>query len=146
MKITLDNMTAGDWEQVAEIKKQGTSSAPSSWEEWDSAHLAECRTVAILCNQVVGWAALAKCESAPEVEVYVRDGCRGAGVGAALLNAVIYDSEEAGIHVLGARIRPENEPALAIFRGCGFRQSGKPGAHGGDVLLLKRQSKAAGKE
>jgi L-amino acid N-acyltransferase YncA len=128
------------------------SSAPS-WEEWDSAHLKHSRLIAIVDNQVAGWAALTpvsgRCVYAgvAEVSVYVAPLSRGLGIGEDLLWALIEESEKNGLWTLQAGIFPENIASIRIHEKTGFRQVGfreKIGQMNGiwrDTILLERRSK-----
>jgi phosphinothricin acetyltransferase len=103
-------------------------------------------------GHVLGWAALAPVSARPvyagvaEVSVYVAADARGGGVGAALLDALVRSSEEAGIWTLQAGILPENEASLRLHRAAGFRVVGRRERlgrlHGAwrHVLLLERRS------
>lgn len=161
--ITLDAMAAEDWPPVREIYEQGIATghatfAPSApaWEEWDAAHLAACRMVARGGGEVVGWAALSPVSKravyagVAEVSIYVSEAARGRGVGAALLGALVRESERAGIWTLQAVIFPENEASLRMHARAGFRTVGRRerlGSMNGwwrDVLLLERRSAVAG--
>ena len=76
---------------------------------------------------------------------------RGRGVGRARLDALIADTEAAGIWTLQAGVFPENEASLALHRAAGFRVLGvreRPGRlHGRwrDVVVLERRSAVAGR-
>ena len=123
-----------------------------SWEAWDAAHLPANRLVAADGDRVVGWAALTgysdRCcyEGVADLSVYVAADARGVGVGRALLERLVADSERAGIWTLQAGVFPENEASLALHRGCGFRVVGtreRLGSLGGvwrDVVLLERRA------
>ena len=127
-----------------------------SWADWDAAHLRSCRIVAERDGSVVGFAALspvsrrAVYRGVAEVSLYVAASARGAGIGRALLDALVRASEAEGFWTLQAGIFPENEASLALHRACGFRVVGtreRIGAHGGrwrDVVLLERRSRVAG--
>ncbi|MEL6657849.1 MAG: GNAT family N-acetyltransferase [Bacteroidota bacterium] len=83
-----------DWDAVAPIYESGIAtgyatfetSAPA-WDEWDKAHLQFGRLLAVLDNQVVGWAALSPVSSrcvyggVAEVSVYVHEEFRGKRIG-----------------------------------------------------------------
>lgn len=128
------------------------TSAPS-WEEWNKSHLAHSRLVAIQDNQVLAWAALTpvsgRCVYAgvAEVSVYVHSDSRGHGVGTALLQALITESERNGLWTLQAGIFPENTASLQLHEKAGFRTIGtreKIGQMNGiwrDTILLERRSK-----
>ena len=149
----------GDWPEVSRIYAEGIATGNAtfetevpSWEAWDEAHLPEHRFAAVRDGQVVGWAALTPASQRPcyagvaEGAVYVAEGSRGEGVGAALLAASIESSERGGIWTLQAGVFPENEPSLALLRRFGFRVVGlreRIGRlHGAwrDVVLLERRS------
>ena len=151
------------WPAVKTIYEQGIAtghatfqtSAPS-WEEWDAAHLKHSRLVAMLNNQVAGWAALTpvsgRCVYAgvAEVSVYVAPLSRGLGLGEELLQALIEESEKNGLWTLQAGIFPENIASLKIHEKTGFRVIGtreKIGQMHGiwrDTVQLERRSKTIG--
>ena len=85
-----------------------------------------------------------------EVSVYVAEGCRGRGVGRALLDALVAASERRGIWTLQAGIFPENMASVALHERCGFRVVGRRERLGRlagtwrDVLLLERRSDVTG--
>jgi len=103
---------------------------------------------------LLGWAALSPVSGrrvyagVAEVSVYVTGAARGKGVGKALLNALVAQSEENGIWTLQAAIFPENRASIALHKTSGFREVGlreKIGQLGGawrDVVLLERRSRA----
>jgi phosphinothricin acetyltransferase len=71
-------------------------------------------------------------------------------VGAALLQALVLESEQNGIWTLQAGIFPENAASIALHKSCGFRKVGvrrcigKMGDRWRDVLLLERRSAVVG--
>jgi phosphinothricin acetyltransferase len=83
--------------------------------------------------------------------VYVAEDARGRGVGRALLEAVIAESELAGLWTLQAGILAENAASLALHEQVGFRVIGVQRSLGQDktgrwrdVVLLERRSATAG--
>jgi L-amino acid N-acyltransferase YncA len=106
------------------------TSAPS-WEQWDTAHLPECRFVAKLHGIILGWAALSRMSSrqcyagVAEVSVYVRSAAHGQGIGRALLEKIIAESESAGFWTLQGSTFPENTASLKLQARCGFREIGR---------------------
>ena len=165
MKIEIVEMTDAHWEAVAEIFRQGIETGIASVEtrapsrdEWNAHHLESCRLVAILCNQVVGWAALSPLRGGDfyrglaEVGVYVRKGLRRAGIGTALLRALVWDAEEAHIWTLVSYVFPENEASRALHAKCAFREAatfervGKLDGRWRDVVMYERRSDRAGLE
>jgi len=157
-------MQGRDWEQVRLIFLEGIATGNAtfevdapSWDHWNSSHLTECRLVTRRSDdQVLGWAALSRVSNRcvyrgiAEVSVYVAGSCRRQGVGAALLNALVEESEGAGIWTLQAHIFPENQASLRLHERSGFRQVGRRERLGEmkgawrDVLLLERRSSVVG--
>jgi L-amino acid N-acyltransferase YncA len=161
--VVVEPMRPGDWPAAREIYEQGIAggnatfeSYAPSWDAWDRAHLRQCRLVARDADGVVGWIALspvserAVYRGVAELSVYVASDARGRGVGRALLQRLITDSEAEGIWTLQAGVLAENEASLALHRACGFREVGRReriGRHGDrwrDVVLLERRSGIAG--
>jgi L-amino acid N-acyltransferase YncA len=105
----------------------------------------------------MGWAALSPVSSrrvyagVAEVSVYVAAAARGRGVGKALLQSLVQESEKNGIWALQAGIFPENAASLSLHRSCGFREVGVRrhvgwlGETWRDVLLMERRSATVGK-
>jgi phosphinothricin acetyltransferase len=163
MDVIIDAMQPEDWPAVRAIYLEGIATknatfeteAPA-WEKWDAAHLKNCRLVARLDGQVVGWAALSpvssRCVYAGVVEesIYISESARGQGVGKRLLAALVEASEQAGIWTLQTGIFPENEISLRLHERCGFRRLGvreKIGQMDGiwrDVVLMERRSRVVG--
>ena len=111
----------------------------------------------------MGWAAISPVSSRPtyqgvgEVSVYVSASCQGQGIGYALLNELIHESEENEIWTLQAGIFPENQVSLDLHQKLGFELVGRRKRigkmrHGPfqgqwrDVLLLERRSKRVGSD
>ena len=131
-------MRASDWEQVRAIYLEGIhtghatfeTEAPS-WEKWDEGHHQFARLVVRDGETVLGWAALSPVSKrdvyrgVAEVTVYVSENARGQGIGRALLEALIDDSEKNGIWTLQASIFPENIASVELHRRCGFREVGR---------------------
>jgi L-amino acid N-acyltransferase YncA len=165
------------WPAVREIYREGIATGNATfetlvpdWEKWDSSHRKDCRLVAVdQINEdtgeflvplsaltVLGWAALSQVSArkvyagVAEVSVYVSAAARGRGVGKALLEALVKESELIGIWTLQAGIFPENIASLALHKSCGFRQVGlrrrigKLGDKWRDVMLLERRSETVG--
>ena len=156
-------MQQADWVGVAEIYRQGIDSGNAtfqtevpSWEEWDRAHLTDCRMVAWIDNEMAGWAALSavstRCVYAgvAEVSVYVSDNHQGKGVGQYLMERLVDESEAKGIWTLQAGIFPENTASIRLHEKMGFRRVGyreKIGKMNGtwrDTVFMERRSKRTG--
>jgi L-amino acid N-acyltransferase YncA len=165
------------WPVVREIYREGIATAnatfeaePPDWKKWDSGHRENCRLVAlepfgedaedlltpVSKLTVLGFAALSPVSTrtvyagVAEVSVYVAATARGRGVGKALLQALVEESELDGIWMLQAGVFPENVASVALHKSCGFREVGvrrrigKLGDTWRDVLLLERRSSIVG--
>ncbi len=158
-------MEAHHWPTVLEIYGEGIARGNATfetelptWEKWDAGHRKDCRLIAIdsADTNVLGWAALSPVSSrhvyrgVAEVSVYIAANARGQGVGKALLQALISESEASGIWTLQAGIFPENTASIALHKSCGFyevgvrQRIGKLGNTWRDVMLLERRSAIAG--
>ncbi len=164
MDFIIEPMQAEDWASVKAIYLEGIAtgnatfetSAPE-WAEWDAKHRADCRLVARSNGVVIGWTALSPVSSrcvyagVAEESVYIGESARGQGVGKVLLNAVIAESEKAGIWTIQTGIFPENVTSLSLHKACGFRELGireRIGQMNGvwrDVVFMERRSQVVGK-
>jgi phosphinothricin acetyltransferase len=165
------------WSSVREIYREGIATGDATfetelpeWEKWDSSHRKDGRLVALepIADDnaelliplgrltVLGWAALSPVSTrrvykgVAEVSVYVAAAARERGVGKALLQALMQESEVNGIRTLQAGIFPENNASLSLHKSCGFREVGvrrrigKIGNQWRDVVLLERRSTSVG--
>ena len=163
MNITVKKMKDEDWPLVKNIYQEAIDTGNAtfetevpSWQQWNNAHLRDCRLVARAAGQIVGWVALSpvsnRCvyRSVAEVSLYVKSSAREKGVGKALLEAAIEDSERIGIWTLQGGTFPENTASIALQKACGFREVGRReriGQMNGvwrDVILMERRSKVVG--
>ncbi|WP_246862717.1 GNAT family N-acetyltransferase [Pedobacter sp. KBS0701] len=153
-------MRAADWSEINDIYQEGIDTGTASfrtpdisWKDWDSSHLKTCRFVSLQGKEIVGWCALLPVIAnydvggVGEIEVYVKQGYKGQGIGSALLNALIIESEKKGIWMLQAGIFLQNSASLKIYEKAGFRVVGyreKIGKAKGvwqDNLLMERRNK-----
>lgn len=161
----LDCMKESDWDQVKQIYLDGIrtgiatfqTEAPE-WEEWDKVHVLSCRIVARSEDFILGWAALSPTSSRccykgiGEVSIYVSESSKGQGIGTALLQRLISESEINGFWTLQSSITKENRGSLALHKKCGFREIGyrekiaqMPDGKWHDVVLMERRSHVFGK-
>jgi L-amino acid N-acyltransferase YncA len=162
-QVIIQQMKKEDWEAVCHIYIEGIQSGnatfdtePPTWEEWDKAHLQNCRLVAKLGEQVIGWAALSQSahkeayRGVAEDSIYVSSSCSGLGVGSKLLDEMIRISEEEGYWTLQALIFPENIASIKLHTRFGFeavgtrKRVGKMNGIWRDVVLLERRSTVVG--
>ena len=164
-ELLIGLMRPGDWERVRAIYLEGIATGQATFEteaptrdHWDASHLSFARLVARKGETIVGWAALSPVSrrrvyaGVAEVSVYVAENSRNAGVGRALLDALIAESERNGIWTLQAVVFPENEATITLHRHCGFREVGRRERIGNlngvwrDTILLERRSQRIGIE
>ena len=157
--MEIRELRAEDWPAVQEIDEQGIAGRNAtfetetpSWEAWDRAQLDRHRFVAVEEGRVVGWivahpVSLRPCYAGVvEHSVYVHDDWHGRGIGRALLERLISDTERAGIWTIQSGIFPENEASLALHVNCGFRVVGTQERLGQldgvwrDVVVVERRS------
>jgi L-amino acid N-acyltransferase YncA len=161
--MTIQTMRPENWPEVKQIYLEGIATGQAtfqtdapSWHDWDHAHLAELRYVAVIGNEIAGWVALSPVSSrcvyagVAEVSIYIADRFKGQKLGIQLLQHVITESEKANIWTLQAGIFPENAASLRLHEKAGFRIMGyreKVGKMNGvwrNVNLLERRSKTTG--
>jgi phosphinothricin acetyltransferase len=161
--IQIVPMDSPMWHDVARIYESGIATknatfqteAPT-WDAWDKAHRPDCRLVATINNQIVGWAALSPVSArqvyagVAEVSIYIDSEFRGKKVGDTLMKALVNESEAKGIWSLQAGIFPENEASIRLHENNGFRvlgvkeRIGKMDEKWRDVTMLERRSKVTG--
>ncbi len=158
-------MEKADWPAVRAIYLEGIATGQATfetqapdWDRWNTAHLTAPRLIAISGGAVIGWAALSPVSArsvyagVAETSVYVANGAVGRGIGRALLERLIAESEANGFWTLQASIFPENAASLALHKSCGFREVGRRERIGKmkgvwrDTILLERLSAEAGRE
>jgi phosphinothricin acetyltransferase len=149
------------WDAVRQIYSEGIATGKATfeesvpdWTEWNARHLPTCRLIARSGDAVLGWAALSRVSSrevykgVAEVSIYIAE--RGRGAGAALLTALIAESERNGIWTLQAGIFAENATSIRLHQRAGFRIVGtreRIACLNGtwrDTVLMERRSKIAG--
>jgi L-amino acid N-acyltransferase YncA len=159
MELTIEPMTPSDWPAVRSIYEEGISTRQATFEteapnrdDWDRGRLPQGRLVARLAGRIVGWAALSPVSSrsvyagVAEASLYVTATARGRGIGNALLQALIEESERAGLWTLQGAIFPDNAASLALVKACGFREVGRRERIGRmdgawrDTILVERRS------
>jgi L-amino acid N-acyltransferase YncA len=158
-------LVEADWPVVQAIYLEGIATGNATfeteapaWAAWDAAHFPAPRLVAVSDETIVGWAALTRVSTrmvyagVAEVSVYVANDARGSGVGRALLEKLVSESEANDIWTLQASIFPENTGSFRLHKSCGFREVGRReriGKMNGvwrNTVLLERRSDVAGSD
>lgn len=161
--MEIRKMHKEDWPYVAQIYQEGMDTGVATFEKevpdyelWDANHLEVGRLVATNGSAVMGWAALSPVSSrcvyggVAEVSVYVGSLFTKLGVGKALMEGLILESEKAGFWTLQSGIFPENKASIALHQKVGFRYIGKRERIGKrnnlwiDNLLFERRSTLVG--
>jgi phosphinothricin acetyltransferase len=162
-KVDIKEMLPIHWKEVSKIYKEGIDTGLATfekkiptWKTWDSNHLSYCRLIALINNNIVGWAALSPVSSrciyggVAEISVYVANGFRGNKIGEKLLQELIRASERNGLWTIQSGVFPENTASIELHKKVGFRVIGyreKVGVLDGkwkDNILMERRSKIVG--
>lgn len=160
MKLKIRTFKKQDWTAVSRIYNEGITSGIATfetevpnWEIWNSKYIPECRLIAELHNDIVGFAVLSLVskrdvyKGVAEVSIYVSKTKTNQGIGKRLLPKLIEESEKEGFWTLQAGIFPENINSIALHKTCGFRVIGTREriAQLNDIwfdnVLLERRSK-----
>lgn len=135
--ITIRPMLPEHWNDVANIYRQGIETgmatfetAVPTFEKWNKKYLKTCRLVAVLDEEILGWAALSPVSNRAvyrgigEVSVYVKSGHRGYKIGENLLQNLIVESEKNGLWTIQSSIMPDNVASIKLHLKLGFRKIG----------------------
>ncbi len=161
--FSIEGLTADAWPAVEKIYAAGIATKNATfeltapdWTTWNSSHRPDCRLIARVGSEIVGWAALSNVSNrciysgVAEVSVYVDPGFHGRGIGDRLMKALIAESETNGLWTLQAGIFPENERSIQLHLRNGFRiigsreRIGKMDGVWRDTVLLERRSDQVG--
>ena len=160
MKTEIAEMVPADWPEVECIYLEGIETGLATfetqspgWENWDAGHLQNCRLVAKVNGQIVGWAALSPVsrrqvyKGVAEVSIYIKNDFKGKGLGKSLFQELIAAAEAEGFWTLQSSVFRENVATIAVHKSMGFREIGYrekvAQLHGmwRDTVLLERRSK-----
>jgi L-amino acid N-acyltransferase YncA len=137
MNLQIRSFKSSDWDIVAAIYKQGLDTRNATfellvpeYETWIKKFHDHLLWVAVMNNQVLGWAGLQPVsarkvyEGVVEVTIYVHNDFAGKGVGTTLMKHLIEASEKAGVWMLYSSIFPENTASIRLHVNNGFREIG----------------------
>ena len=161
--IQITGLLERHWPAVREIYAQGIATRNATfetvvpeWTEWNANHLPVCRFVAVGDATILGWAALSAVSrrwvyrGVAEVSVYIAEDARRQGVGSALLQALVADSERNGMWTLQAVIHAENPVSIHLHEKAGFRIVGTReriaclDGRWRDTVVMERRSRVVG--
>ncbi len=86
--------------------------------------------VATLDNVIIGWVSLSEWSNrlaysdTAEISLYVKQGFQNKGIGRKLLDAIIREGENAGLHTVIARIVEGNSASIHLCEATGFTYIG----------------------
>jgi phosphinothricin acetyltransferase len=163
--VSIEVLTAEAWPAVEKIYAAGIATKnatfeqhPPDWQTWNNSHRPDCRFVASVGPQIIGWAALSNVSNrciysgVAEISIYMDPAFQGRGVGDKLMKALIAESEAHGLWTLQAGIFPENVRSIQLHLRNGFRIIGtreRIGRMDGvwrDTVLMERRSARVGVE
>jgi phosphinothricin acetyltransferase len=142
MNAMIRDATPDDVARILAITNEAIAHTTANWSlspttleerlEWFHAHVAHGYPiiVAVRADRVVGFAAYGEFRPKPgyrftvEHSVYVDAECRGHGIGALLLRALIARAEAGGVHVMIGGIEANNAASLHLHERFGFERTG----------------------
>ena len=159
-------MQAEDWSHVAKIYADGIAGRNATfettvpdWNSWDEKHLTLGRLVAENdSGELLGWVALTALShrfvyrGVTEDTIYIATDAQGQGVGSALMQALIDETEANGIWTIMAITFEENTGSIALHQKFGFRMVGyrdriaQLDGVWRNTVIMERRSKVVGNE
>jgi len=141
MKLTIRPATLDDLRAVTDIYNQAVLHTNTTFDigpktlkqrkTWFSRHDSRHPVlVAQRDNRIVGWASLSPWSELPayddtaEISMYIREDCRGQGIGRELTGAILKAGKEAGLHTVISCITEGNAASLHLGKELGFRRIG----------------------
>jgi L-amino acid N-acyltransferase len=141
-ELELRTAALDDLDALCEIYNREVESATTTFDtevrtgrraiEWFDSHSSECYPILVAVERgtVVGWASITPWSArgayarAVEGSLFIREGERGKGVGAALTDALIVRARASGHGVLLARAEHGNTASRQLLLKSGFRSVG----------------------
>jgi len=127
--VAIYNSTVASRQVTADLEPISVESRQT----WFDAHQTPLRPLWVLeqDGEVLGWASLSDFYGRPayqgtaELSVYLREDCRGQGLGRRLLDEALERAPALGIDTLLGFIFGHNQPSLALFERYGFSRWGE---------------------
>lgn len=130
-------MRKNDWNDMMRIYEQSlrkgdvtfTTECPS-YEEWDAAHVRECRYVYEVDGKVVGYTMIAPTSKrepyrgVAELSIFVDQDYLRKGIGTEMLRKLCVETEKLGYWTLYSAIFSVNTASIELHKKCGFRVIG----------------------
>lgn len=128
------DMKRSDWDSMMKIYSQSlekgnvtfTTDCPE-YDEWDSAHIKECRYVYEEDGRVVGYTMIAPTSKREayrgvvELSIFVDNAYLRRGIGSKLLTKLCEETQKHGYWTLYSAIFSVNTASIELHKKCGFR-------------------------
>ena len=104
---------------------------PEEQERWFAEH--DARHPVLIAEQddlFVGWTSLSqwsdRCaySDTAEISLYIKEECRGKGIGKKLMKTIIQEGQKTGLHTVIARIADSNDISIELCKSFGFQHIG----------------------
>ena len=139
--LTLRKATIKDLEGITEIYNEAILNTTATFDtqpktlqeqkKWFDNHQPKNPIlVAEQNNAIVGWASLGKWSdrsaysATAEASLYIRRDYRGKGIGRTLLEALLQEGKNIGLHTVIARIAGDNQASINLFKSEDFQRIG----------------------
>ena len=149
--LSLDRMRSADLDEVVAIELVSFTlpwSRGAFLYEMEQNRVARCWVMRERA-QVVGY--MCVWEIGAEVHITniaVHPGSRRRGIGRALLDHLVQDARQRGLHLIGLEVRPSNREARALYESFGFHVVGQRKGYyydtGEDALVMETRVEATG--
>ena len=136
-EVIIRNMLETDFDQMMKIYEQSLEKGDvtfqtekPTYDEWDNGHIKECRYVAEVNKNVVGYTMIAPTskreayKGVVELSIFVDKEVIHQGIGFKLLNHLVKETEQKGYWTLYSAIFSVNIASIELHKKCGFRVIG----------------------
>ncbi len=137
MNVVIRNMEKNDWVYIEKIYSYAIEEVESTFKavcptymEFDTDHHQNCRYVACVNNEVVGFLTLMPTSTnviysgVAEVSVYIDVKYRGKGIGYKLMKQMLLNANKFGYWSIYSAIFSNNEGSIKLHEKCGYRLIG----------------------